>query len=56
VRVHNPLAPKFEVASIKRNKSGNPPVRLGTEGSRFIAENYQLNPSAFMATTLQGRE
>jgi uncharacterized protein (TIGR03435 family) len=34
--------PAFEAASIKHNKSGDPPGRLGTEGSRFIAENYPL--------------
>jgi uncharacterized protein (TIGR03435 family) len=34
--------PQFEVVSIKHNKSGDPPGRLGTEGSRFIAENYPL--------------
>jgi uncharacterized protein (TIGR03435 family) len=34
--------PPFEVVSIKYNKSGDSPGRLGTEGSRFIAENYPL--------------
>jgi uncharacterized protein (TIGR03435 family) len=34
--------PKFEVASVKPNKSGGPPGRLGTEGNRFIAENYPI--------------
>lgn len=33
---------QFEVASVKLNKSGGPPGRLGTEGNRFIAENYPL--------------
>jgi uncharacterized protein (TIGR03435 family) len=34
--------PSFEVASVKPNKLGGPPVRMGTEGGRFIAENYPL--------------
>jgi uncharacterized protein (TIGR03435 family) len=34
--------PQFEVASVKPNKLGGPPVRMGTEGGRFIAENYPL--------------
>jgi uncharacterized protein (TIGR03435 family) len=34
--------PTFEVASVKQNKSGDPPRRLGTEGDRFIAENYPM--------------
>jgi uncharacterized protein (TIGR03435 family) len=34
--------PQFEVASVKLNKSGGSPGRLGTEGNRFIAENYPL--------------
>jgi uncharacterized protein (TIGR03435 family) len=32
----------FEVASVKQNKSGDPPGRMGTEGDRFIAENYPV--------------
>ncbi|HEY2383011.1 MAG TPA: TIGR03435 family protein [Terriglobia bacterium] len=34
--------PQFEVASVKTNKSGGPPGILGTEGNRFIAENYPI--------------
>ena len=34
--------PSFEVASVKPNKLGGPPVRMGTEAGRFIAENYPL--------------
>jgi uncharacterized protein (TIGR03435 family) len=34
--------PAFEVASVKPHKSGGPPGRLGTEGNRFIAENYPI--------------
>jgi len=34
--------PAFEVASVKPNRSGGPPGRLGTEGNRFIAENYPI--------------
>lgn len=35
--------PSFEVASVKPNKLGGPPIRMGTEGGRFIAENYPLS-------------
>ena len=34
--------PSFEVTSIKPNRSGGPPRRIGTEGNRFIAENVPL--------------
>ena len=39
-----PATPKqqFEVASVKLNKSGGPPGRLGTWGNLFIAENYPI--------------
>jgi len=33
---------QFEVASVKLNKSGGPPGRLGTWGNLFIAENYPV--------------
>src|SRR5581483_8940134 len=33
---------RFEVASIKANRSGGPPGRLGTWGNLFIAENYPI--------------
>jgi uncharacterized protein (TIGR03435 family) len=33
---------RFEVASVKLNKSGGPPGRLGTWGNLFIAENYPI--------------
>ena len=34
--------PSFDVVSVKPNKLGGPPVRMGTQGKRFIAENYPL--------------
>jgi uncharacterized protein (TIGR03435 family) len=33
---------QFEVASVKPNKSGGPPGRLGTWGNLLIAENYPI--------------
>jgi uncharacterized protein DUF3738 len=34
--------PSFDVVSIKPNRLGGPPRRIGTEGNRFIAENAPL--------------
>ena len=34
--------PSFDIVSIKPNKTGGPPRRIGTEGKRFIAENVPL--------------
>src|ERR1700758_3405061 len=33
---------RFAVASVKPNRSGGPPRRIGTEGNRFLAETAPL--------------
>ena len=34
--------PSFDVISVKLNRSGGPPNRIGTEANRFIAENVPV--------------